>query len=83
MPCSATDLLVLALFAIGHAGVSGAGGGFWDRVTTGGGGGGGVVQSWKLQGGWDWDRLEELSSHISQSEERPSKLNPFVSIHRL
>ena len=74
MPCTA-DLTVVALFAISHhaGSVSGVGG-FWDRVTTGGvGGGGGVYQSWKLQGGWDWDRLAQLSPQISRSEERPSK----------
>ena len=72
MPCSA-DLIIVALLASRHAGgVSGVGG-FWDRVTTGGVGGGEVYQSWKLQGGWDWDRLAQLSPHISQSEERPSE----------
>ena len=74
MPCSAN--LLVALFAIGYAGASG---GFWDRVTSGGVGGSGVVyQSWKLQGGWDWDRLAQMSPRISQSEERPSKFRYLI-----
>ena len=57
---------MVALFTVGHhARVSSAAGGFWDRVTSGGGGG---VQSWKFQGGWDWDRLAQLTDQISQSE---------------
>ena len=70
---------MVALFTIGRATIVSGAGGFWDRVTSGGGGGG--VQSWKFQGGWDWDRLAQLTSQISQSEshqisqseERPSE----------
>ena len=73
MPCPAD--LMLTLFAVRHAAVVSGAGGFWDRVTTGGGGGG--VQSWRFQGGWDWDRLAQLSLH---DDDRPSKL--FLN-HRL
>lgn len=82
MPSNSADLLMVALFSmLWHASVTSGTGGFWDRVTSEGGEGGGGVQSWKFQGGWDWDRLAQLthqisqseSHQISQSEGRPSK----------